>query len=70
MFPTPLQVPCEALSVVVRSAAPVTVGRPVLTGGAALTVVVAALARLLLPSGLVAVTTTRTVAPTSATTRS
>ena len=49
-----------------RSAAPVTTGRPVLTGGADLTVAVAAEARLLEPSGFVAVTTTRTVAPTSA----
>jgi hypothetical protein len=44
----------------------VTTGKAVLTGGAAATVAVGALARLLVPSGLVAVTYTRRVAPTSA----
>src|SRR5215210_9120634 len=66
VLPGPVHVPAVALSVVARKAAPVTVGRPALAGGAVCTVAVAALARLLEPSGFVAVTSTRSVAPTSA----
>src|SRR5215207_2637274 len=64
--PGPVHVPCDALRVVPRSVAPVTVGTAAFTGGAALTVAVAALARLLVPSGFVAETSRRTLAPTSA----
>ena len=55
---------------VARSVAPVMNGTLVLTGGAAFTVAVGALARFPLPSGFVAVTSTRSVAPTSAVTSS
>ena len=65
MLPAPFHVPCDALSVEVRMAAPVIIGTAVLTGGAVLIVAVAALARLALPSGFVAVTTTRMALPTS-----
>ena len=52
----------------VRTALPVVNGTLVLTGGAACTAVVEALVAVALPSGLVAVTRTRSVAPTSAVT--
>ena len=65
-LPIPPQVPGVPYSVVPRWALPVTVGRTVLTGGAAGIVAVGWLAAVAVPSGLVPVTSTRTAAPTSA----
>ena len=61
----PLQVPAVPVRVWPRCAVPVTAGLTVLTGGALGIVAVAVLAAVAIPSGLVAVTSTRTVAPTS-----
>ena len=63
----PLQVPVVPVKAEPRRAVPVTAGRAVLTGGALGIVAVALLAAVTAASGLVAVTTTRTAAPTSAT---
>ena len=67
MLSFPLHVPDVAVSVSARRAVPDTTGETVLTGPAAVTVAVGLLVWLALPSALVAVTSTRTVAPTSAT---
>ena len=69
-MPIPLQVPEVPLSTTPRRAVPVIVGRPVLTGSAVGTVADAALLAASVPSGLVAVTSRRTIEPTSATVRS
>ena len=66
MFPFPLHVPSAEVRATARCALPEIVGATVLTGPSPATVAVALLAWLALPSGLVAVTSTRTVAPTSA----
>ena len=63
----PVQVPAPAVSVAPRWALPVIAGLTVFTGGALGIVTVAVLAAVAVPSGLVAVTSRRTVAPTSAT---
>ena len=65
----PAHVPGVPVSVDPRCALPVTTGRTVLTGAALGTVAVAVLAAVSVPSGLAAVTTTRTVAPTSSAVR-
>ena len=62
----PLQVPGVPVSVSPRWAVPETVGLTVLTGAALGIWPVAALAAEAVPSGLVAVMTTRTAVPTSA----
>ena len=66
LLPKPPQVPAVPVSVSPRCALPLTVGRVWLTGPAASTGVVGSLASTIVPSGLVAVTTTRTSASTSA----
>ncbi len=69
MLPTPPHVPWLALSVAVRCAVPVSAGAAVFTGGALVTVWLATLATLADPSALVAATSTRSCAPSSATPR-
>ena len=65
MLPVPIHAPSPAVSVEARWTVPVIVGRTVLTGGALDTSVVAALAAVAIPSGLVTVTRSRSCAPTS-----
>ena len=66
-LPMPLQVPVVPVSVRPRWAVPLTVGGVWLSGPAASTGVVGSEASTIVASGLVAVTSTRTVASTSAT---
>ena len=65
VLPMPLHVPVFPVSVDPRRAVPLTAGRTVLTGRALGTAIVALLAAATVPSGFVAVTTTRIAAPTS-----
>src|SRR3954465_7175131 len=66
-LPFPVQVPGVEVSAAVRCAAPEIVGAIVFTGPSPATAAVAVLAWLALPSGVVVVTSRRTVAPTSPT---
>ena len=66
-MPIPFHVPCVAARVESRAAVPVTAGGAVETGGAAGIAAVAALGALTVPSGLAAMTLTRTLAFSSAT---
>ena len=67
LLPKPLHVPAVPVSVRPRWALPVTVGGVRFSGPAASTGVVGSLASMIVASGLVAVTTTRTSASTSST---
>ena len=66
-MPTPSQVPVLGMSVPPRSAVPLSVGSTVLDGGVAVTADVGGLSALAVPSGLVAVTTSCSTSPSSAT---
>ena len=62
----PSHTPCVPVSVMPRCAVPAIVGAVVLLGAEASTVAVGALGTVSVPSGFVAVTSTRTCAPSSA----